>query len=38
MCKEAARASTCQCGLVIAFPEYHWPHCPKNPANRRKAK
>lgn len=33
MAKEAAVGDKCACGQVIAFPTYHWPHCPANPAN-----
>jgi hypothetical protein len=35
MSKETADrgANTCACGQVIAFPAYHWPHCPANPKN-----
>jgi hypothetical protein len=35
MSKEAM--DTCICGLKVAFQEYHWPHCPMNPANLTKS-
>lgn len=35
MSKESGsrEAGTCACGQTVAFPEYHWPHCPMNPVN-----
>jgi len=35
MSKEAADlgSTKCVCGQVIAFPQYHWPHCTANPNN-----
>lgn len=26
-------ATTCACGGVFAFMQYHWPHCDMNPLN-----
>jgi hypothetical protein len=33
MSKETRHAVPCACGIVFAFQEYHWPHCPFNPEN-----
>jgi hypothetical protein len=33
MSKEAYLGQDCACGQRIQFMEYHWPHCPANPAN-----
>lgn len=33
MCKEPGYPCHFGCGMVVAFPEYHAPHCRSNPAN-----
>lgn len=33
MSKEATAGDKCACGQLVAFPTYHWPHCPANPMN-----
>lgn len=36
MSKEATGGVHCACGVKVAFPEYHWPHCRFNPVNMSK--
>lgn len=33
MCKEPGYPCHFGCGMVVAFPEYHNPHCRNNPVN-----
>ena len=30
MSKESAGGFKCKCNQTIAYPEYHWQHCPEN--------
>lgn len=35
MSKETWGATKCACDQMVAFPQYHWPHCKSNPDNLR---